>query len=114
MNSQNYTPNVVPFGKRIWNAAAAIFLLFYGAIGLYLNDLYVPGKHQPGIHFHGTAAWVMYCSILCVCANLVSVIVDHYDHRNNEIRYINFSYYAESTAWIIFFSALSISLFSSS
>ena len=104
--STDYVPNKIPMSKRTWHIFLFVLLLCYGALGLYLDVLYIPGKRGNGIHLHSHAAWIMYAAILCACANLISVVADHYDRRNNEVRYINFAFYAESAAWLLFFISL--------
>jgi len=104
--STDYVPNKIPTGKRTWHIFLFVLLLCYGALGLYLDDLYIPGKRGNGIHLHSHAAWIMYAAILCACANLISVVADHYDRRNNEERYINFAFYAETAAWLLAFISL--------
>lgn len=86
-----YVPNEIPFQTRARNIFLSLALIAYGTYGLWINDLYVPGKHGRGIHFHGIAAEVMYTAFLSGCLVLLSAVVDHYDRRNNELQYKHFS-----------------------
>jgi hypothetical protein len=61
----------------------------YGTYGEWTIDLLVPGRHR--MHLHGASAWLMYATIVCSCIAMVSIVVDHYDRRNNENRYSEFS-----------------------
>lgn len=87
----SYTPNHIPAKERISNTLFSLALLAYGSYGVWVNDLYVPGKRSKGIHLHDTPAWVMYGAIVCSCLVMLSVVVDHYDKRNNETNYKRFA-----------------------
>jgi hypothetical protein len=89
MSTQNnlFNPNHIPVGERIGNIIFSSILLIYGTVGVFIDDLYIPGKRNPGIHFHGEPAWIMYGAFVCASANMLSVVVDHYDERNNETNY---------------------------
>jgi hypothetical protein len=82
-----YTPNHIPANERWQNIAFSIALFAYGSYGVWINDLYLPGKHSRGIHLHDVPAWIMYGAIICACLVMLSVVADHYDRRNNEISY---------------------------
>ncbi|WP_211165833.1 hypothetical protein [Azoarcus sp. TTM-91] len=103
-----YRPNHIPAKTRVLNVLASLFLLGYGAVGLYMNDLFVPAKGGKGVHFHGSSAWLIFFAMLCACANLISVVVDHYDHRDNEIRYSVFARYTQYAGWVFFVSAFCV------
>lgn len=82
-----HTPNHIPAGERVRNAIFSVLLLAYGSYGVWINDLYIPGKRSKGIHLHDVPAWIMYGAIICACLVMLSVVVDHYDQRNNETNY---------------------------
>lgn len=82
-----YTPNKIPEIERIISIVASVSLAAYGIIGLLIDDIYVPGKRGPGSHLHGIAAYIMFAAIFCFIINFLSVIVDHYDERDNERYY---------------------------
>ena len=97
-----YTPNHIPAAERTINIILSAILLLYGTIGIISDDLYIPGKRRPGMHFHGEPAWVMYGAFLCVAANMLSVVVDHYDKRNNETNYKLFARVTQIAGWVLF------------
>lgn len=101
-----YSPNHIPRSERIWNTVLSSIVLAYGCHGLSVNDLYMPGKRGPGIHFHDLPAWIMFAAMLCACANMISVIVDHYDQRNNETNYRRFARMTQIGGWCFFALAL--------
>ena len=72
--NNNYIPNHIPSSERIKNIIFSLALCAYGTYGVWGNDLYL----------HGIPAWVLYGAILCACLVMLSVVVDHYDKRNNE------------------------------
>ena len=82
-----YIPNSIPGKVRLSNFAFGLGGILYGAYGLHRNDLYIPGKHGPGVHLHDSAAMLMMAAIVCGCAVLLSVVLDHYDERDNEVYY---------------------------
>lgn len=104
-------PNEIPRDIRIRNSAIAVMLTAYGTYGLYIDDIYVPAKHGNGAHLSGVGAWLMYLSMLCATAKLVSVVVDHYDKRNNELAYAHVGAAAEWLGWTFFLLALGTMFF---
>lgn len=101
-----YTPNSYPLSTLLSNLIFSIGLLAYGAFGLLFDDLYVPGRHSKGMHFHGFSAITMFAAFICAALVLLSVIVDHYDKRNNEMRYQIFGIYMRWIGWALFISAI--------
>lgn len=84
----NYTPNHIPVKERVENIIGSIFFVAYGAYGVWSNDLHLAfGRRSPGIHLHDIAAWLMFAASICGCVVLLTVVVDHYDQRNNETNY---------------------------
>lgn len=84
-----YIPNQIPLKDRIWNTVLSLFILGYGTFGIFMGELILAGKHG-SLHIHGLPAWIMYAAMLCAVLNLLSVVVDHHDRRNNENQYRSF------------------------
>lgn len=99
---------------RIGHVVAALGLLAYGAFGLHQNDIYIPGKHSNGIHFHGTTAWVMYGAFIFASLNLLSVAADHFDSSAVERDYHIFAKVTQVAGWTLFVGALVMSIFTHS
>ena len=97
-----YTPNHVPANERLQNIVFSILLFAYGTYGVWINDLYIPGKRSKGVHLHDVPAWVMYGAIICACLVMLSVVVDHYDKRNNETNYRLFADVFRFLGWGVF------------
>ena len=97
-----HTPNHIPAGDRAWYVIFSLLLLAYGSYGVWVNDIYVPGKRSKGIHLHDVPAWIMYGAIICACLVMLSVVVDHYDRRNNETDYKLFATTFKFLGWCFF------------
>lgn len=82
-----YEPNVVPWTTRVAYALLAITFLAYGWVGLLVGEIWIPGRRTSGITLTGTSVWIAVAAIAVGSAGLLSVILDHYDRRNNEQRY---------------------------
>src|SRR4051812_48569937 len=106
-----YSPNRIPASTRAWNAVLSIVLIVYGAYGLYVDDLFIPSK-RGGLYFHQEAAWVMYAAMICAALNLLSIVVDHYDERDNENNYRLFAKVTQIAGWIFFATAIIGAIFS--
>jgi hypothetical protein len=107
---QVYTPNHIPASERASSIIFSSILLIYGIIGFAIDDLYIPGKHSKGVHLHGESMWIMLGSFALAIANLMSVVVDHYDKRNNETNYRLFAKVTKIAAWVVFILALVLDL----
>jgi hypothetical protein len=92
-----HQPNKIPWQTRLYYMIASPVLLLYGTFGLIYDDIYIPGKRSRGIHFHGYTAIIVYFVFLFAISNMVSVIIDHFDKRDNEI---NYKYFAKVTSGI--------------
>lgn len=103
--SGTYVPNSISLGKRAFNIVAAMFLLIYGSYGIYINDLYIPGRRGRGIHLLDQPALLMFSAIVCASLIFISVIVDHYDTRNNENKYTSLTRLFKFLGWSLFIGA---------
>lgn len=101
-----YWPNDIPLMERVRNVLLSSALLAYGTYSLWIDDLHLPGRHSDGIHLHGDAAKIMFLAMLCACANLISVVADHHDRRNNQASYQRFARGSQIAGWIAFWLAL--------
>jgi hypothetical protein len=96
-----YLPNHIPLAKRVFHSVLAIALIAYGARGVWVDDIVMPGKRR-SVHFHGAAAIVMFGALLAASAVLGSTVVDHYDRRDNERYYRAFAERGQIVACILF------------
>jgi len=110
----DYTPNHIPKSERWLNVLYAAVIIGFGVLGLTTGDLLIPGKRTSGatgVALQGLPAWVMYAAMICACAVLLSVVVDHYDRRSNEINYRRFAQTGKVLGWTLFFLALALYAF---
>lgn len=86
--------------------AGALLLIAYGTYGILKNDVYLPGKRGQGVHFTGLTAWLAFAAMVLAALHFLAGVVDHYDRRNNEARYRDFSMYTLALACTLFIVAL--------
>lgn len=106
-----HSPNHIPANERAKCLLFSVGLILYGTFGFYIDDLYVPGKRSRGLHFHGIPCLVMYLAFLFAAITFLSVVVDHYDKRNNETNYQKFSKACRLIGWALFFAAIILDIF---
>ena len=100
--NENYTPNHIPEKERITLTIFSVLLFAYGTYGVWANDLYIPGKRSRGIHLHDVPAWIMYGAMITACLVMLSIVIDHYDRRNNETNYRAFAEAGKYAGWGLF------------
>jgi hypothetical protein len=105
-----YLPNHIPPGDRKSYLVFSTLLLAYGTYGVWVNDLYMPGR-RGGLHLYDLSAWSMYGAILCACLVMLLVIVDHYDRRDNEFNYWFIGRVLKGTGWICFAVSLAWAMY---
>lgn len=110
-NLDRYIPNEIPAGERLWNFGLSLLIIGWGSYGIWADDLIVPTKRGNGIHLHGTAAMIMFAAMVVAALNFFSVVVDHYDLRNNELNYRRFAFATQALAWLLVVLAMVVHLF---
>ena len=105
-----YLPNHIPWETRIAHLLLAMAMLTYGIHGIWTDDLWIPAKHGDGVHFHGFPAWIFFASLLLAAASVLSIVVDHYDRRDNEEFYVKVSTAMGNSAFLLFMSACACQL----
>ncbi|HRH06398.1 MAG TPA: hypothetical protein PK702_11305 [Burkholderiaceae bacterium] len=106
-----YEPNKIDPVTRFWNIFLSTCLLIYGTVGIINDEIFIPGRRSRGALFHGEPAWVLYGAMICASLNLISVVIDHYDTRNNEINYKRFAQVTQYLGWGLFILALVLDSF---
>jgi hypothetical protein len=102
-----YIPNLIPARQRVQHVIASLFLIGYGGYGVWRNDLYLPGKRSgQGVHLRDEPAWLMCAAMVIACLVLLSVVVDHYDRRDNERLYRRVATGGEWLGWGLFAGSL--------
>ncbi len=114
----SYRPNHISAAVRWAYGITSGVMLLYCAYGLWIDDLFIPGrqrrrflgKHSGGLHLDGIEAWLMTAAVVCAASVMLSIIVDHYDKRDNERNYRRFVGFAFAATWLFFFSSMIMSL----
>lgn len=93
----------------------SLVLVALGAIGVWTGKLLLPGRRTSGpsgIEMSpGITAWLMYGAMTCACLVMLSVVVDHYDRRDNETSYRRFARTFRIVGWALFAVALLLHAF---
>lgn len=92
------------------NGGLSAGILSYGIVGLCNDWIWIPGKRTSGLIMHGWAAGLMFCAMLAASLNLASVIVDHYDRRDNEHDYRRFARISATCGWVLFIFAFVVAI----
>ena len=105
--SSRKTPNFIPLKTRICVLILSLIFIIYTIFGISNNDLVVPlsKRGRTSFHLHGIFMYLGAIGIVCFIASMISVIVDHYDKRNNEYLYEEFQTKLINLAFIVFVSA---------
>lgn len=103
---RKYIPNKIPLEIRKLNIGISLLLLGYGGYGIYVNDLYLPSRRSRGVHLHDEPALIMYGAFICGSLVMLSVVIDHYDKRDNEHKYHIFAQICKYLGWGLFGLAL--------
>lgn len=109
--SKYFSPNEIPKFERNVNIILSILLLLYGIIGLLVDDIYIPGKHTRGFHFHGPPATIAFAGFICFVLYLLTIVADHYDRRNNERRYVQFRKFMRFMGYTLLLVAVLVDCF---
>ena len=104
-NPKEYVPNAFSRIDLYFSAATLLFLVVWSSFGIWGNDFVVPAKRS-ALHLHGLPAWLMLAAWLLAASSFASVIIDHYDRRNNESRYKRLRLWFTIGAWVFFFGSL--------
>ncbi|CAM8640076.1 hypothetical protein MCEMSHM24_03337 [Comamonadaceae bacterium] len=108
LSDKKFIPNQVPLLERWFNLLSSVVLLAYGTYGVWINDLYIPAKRGNGVHLHDLPAGVMFAAFFSAAVVMISVCIDHYDRRNNEVKYQWFARVVKLVGWGFFCLSFSI------
>lgn len=101
-----YCPNKLTSGERSAYLFKSLALIIVGGFGLYNNDLWIPVKRGNLIHFHNDSAKILYGAFVFISLGLLSIIIDHYDERDNESGYRSFLKFTFICAATLVFASL--------
>jgi hypothetical protein len=106
-----YKPNRISAEERTWSIVISVILMVYGITSIYMNDMVFPGGGKYGevkerLHLQGFPLWMMFLAFAAASANLLSVVADHYDKRDNQINYKRFGKICRIIGWIFCLTTL--------
>lgn len=110
MKEPRYIPNSIPAEIRNTNIILSLVLFSYCTWGVVTGTIWIPGK-RGGMELHGASMWMVYAAMVLGVVNLLSVVVDHYDQRDNEISYRRIAFFTQTAAWGLFAIAVIVRLF---
>lgn len=109
-NRKIHKPNSIPYEIRTANLILAIVLIIYACFSIYTNKFYAITRRNYLV-FTDESAWIQSAALIIAAANLLSVVIDHYDKRNNELIYKKFRKITFYLGWIILLTGLILDLF---
>lgn len=80
-------------------------IALYAIFGLCLGKVAIPIRFQ-AYTFEGVAALVLISAMFMAIFNMLSVVIDHYDKRNNEHIYQRFARFTHILGWVLFVLAI--------
>ena len=111
-NMDRYIPNHIPATERWVYLGLSVFIIGWGAYGLWTDDLIVPiSRRGDAIHLHGNSALIMFCAMAAAALNLLAIIIDHFDIRNNELTYRRVAFGTQVVSTVLFVVSICVRLF---
>lgn len=100
-------PNRIRRNVRVSNALMGAYLLAWGGSGLYSSRLVLGVRRNVviAVLWNGPA-WLMAAAMICGAMVMLSVLVDHYDLRDNEGSYRAFRWVLVRLGWCLFAASL--------
>lgn len=87
----SYTPNKYSFAELSFCVLTGIGLLAYGTHGFMVGKLFLPGSFGQAMHLEGFLPTLLFLfASISWALGLISVVVDHFDERDNEQAYEQF------------------------
>lgn len=96
-------PRDLTLKQRVKHVASSLALIAYGVSGVVHGSLYNPGKSNNGLHLKGIAMWVGFAAIVFAALHYLSLVVNHYDKRDNQLHYRRFAKITKVTGFTLLF-----------
>ncbi|ODM57895.1 hypothetical protein BC455_15990 [Vibrio harveyi] len=103
---EKHAPNSFPKHKLVLNLVVGVFLVVYGAYGIYSGELYVFLGRRTEVTLHGDAIYIAFAAFILGCIYCLVEIIDHFDKRDNEEIYIRIRAGCQAFGLLIFGFAL--------
>jgi hypothetical protein len=105
-------PNFIPLRQRLGYGLATVVLMGLAAYSLYFGELPLTSHRTPGVSLMtGPALWFMIPALGLGCIAFLSLIVDHYDRRDNERVYRTVVTWCTRAALLLAFVAYAVDFF---
>jgi len=111
LSSIEYWPNTIPFYKRVIYFFLATFITIYVGYSISIGRLIIPTE-DGALVLYGSSLWIASIAFLCCVTYFIIKIFDHYDKRDNEKMYWQYSNFVFRTGVSLYFLALIVRLFS--
>ena len=106
----SYSPNHIPLGERVAHVLLSLGLIAWGILCLSYDRFYLPARfYKPSsraLHLSGTPVVLMAIALFFAAGVVLTVVVDHYDKRDNEGNYRLFARCGGVAAWMAALSAI--------
>jgi len=93
-------PNHISGPLRRRYVLQSIAITAYAAFGLYVGKIVLPAKLHAFV-FKGVPAFVLVAAMLMAILNMLSVVLDHHDKRDNELNYERFAEFTRMLGWLL-------------
>jgi uncharacterized membrane protein len=93
-------PNHISRPLRRRHLLQALAVAAYAINGLWFAKIVLPIKAHVLV-FEGRSAVVLGSAMLMAALNILSVVADHYDKRDNEAQYERFAQITRVLAWVL-------------
>lgn len=94
-----YTPNKIPTHELIQSALFVVGLAGYLVFSIYRGGIYLAGPRGIGMNYEGIAFFFIGTAMLFGIANLAANVIDHFDQRDNERKYVWFRFLTKFIGW---------------
>jgi hypothetical protein len=108
--SGSYTPNTIPKPELIRSALFVVGLAAYLGYSITKGGIYLAGPHGIGTTYSGFSFFLIGAAMLFGIANLAANVIDHFDRRENEERYVWFRFVTQFIGWSLMLGGLIVPL----
>lgn len=106
----SYTPNTIPKPELIRSALFVVGLAAYLVYSITQDGIYLAGPHGIGTTYSGFSFFLIGAAMLFGIANLAANVIDHFDRRQNEERYVWFRFVTQFIGWSLMLGGLIVPL----
>lgn len=96
-----FYPNQISAPLRRRYLLQSCLISLYAGFALYVGKVSIPVRAR-AYTFEGIAALVLAAAMFMAILNMLSVVVDHYDKRDNEHSYDQFARITYILGWVLF------------